>query len=355
MNFLCDICDYKSNYKFNLNRHIKSKHAQNVSIDAQNVVLESQNVSIDAQNVTEPHRNTDFLEVISQNVVSKSQNVVSNIDSENEPINKCLKCSKVFSSLKTLKYHFKNCNSNIINPLQCQYCNRGFTSRQNKSKHIKVCKIKEVQTLIEEHTNINNIQNIQNNQNQNIIINKYYGGGYRDRYDSDLSDDEKYATIERSDFGKEKIDYISNDDIKDLSLHLNIKELIDKIHFNEEHPENHNIRRDTNKSLKVWKNNKWRIEPKQVVYDKIEDQSKKHLLSYTINNLINNELNDSQSEDLLQKWDLYDTKNKKKGIILYIDIKVDELIRKRQKSFVLENDKKQTLIDNVVNNNLIEK
>jgi hypothetical protein len=93
----------------------------------------------------------------------------------------CPKCSKNFKSFKGLKKHQNRCKG-VSNPLECQYCHRVFATQQSKFKHLKVCKIKEVQELVEKHcTTINNNTNTQTNNNniQNIYNIYNYPSSHR--------------------------------------------------------------------------------------------------------------------------------------------------------------------------------
>ena len=77
-------------------------------------------------------------------------------------------------------------------------------------------------------------------------------------------------------FGTENTDYINENFIKTL-LEMPYKalpKLIKNIHFNPNHPENHNIK-ITNKKLPfigIWKDNKWEIRDKQQVLNDMVDK-----------------------------------------------------------------------------------
>ena len=84
----CSLCEYKSNKKYNLNRHMVSKHNndkyKNATIDYKNVTINNKNVTNDCKNATN--------------------------------YNKCLKCSKILSSNQYLNKHLLICKgiSNVI-------------------------------------------------------------------------------------------------------------------------------------------------------------------------------------------------------------------------------------------------
>jgi maltoporin len=141
---------------------------------------------------------------------------------------KCDKCSKNFSNLKTLKYHQKhNCNAKI--------------SVLEEQLEIANNKIKEL-----EQTKQTTNNNITNNYNgvYNIYINNYLDTKI------DHITDNVYAKIIR------ECD----------EPHQIIPRLIKEIHFDENHPENHNIfisnRSKHNKYLHIYDNG-WKTVDKE--------------------------------------------------------------------------------------------
>ena len=162
--FNCSLCKYKSNKKYNLTRHMVSKHKNE---DYKNVIVFNKNVMVDHKNVI----------VFNKNVMVDHKNVTND--------NKCLKCNKILSSKQYLEKHLLICKG-ITNPLECHLCHKILANRSSKSAHLKICKevlIKEPlteltnnnNTIININNNINNINNINNgiinnNNTTNIII-----------------------------------------------------------------------------------------------------------------------------------------------------------------------------------------
>jgi hypothetical protein len=121
-----------------------------------------------------------------------------------------------------------------------------FSNRHNKSAHIKnnKCKAKSiihatkqvndqtVQTIQHIETQNNTINNITNNNNTYIINN----------------------------YGNERIDYLSNEDMYNILISCNnIPLYIEQKHFNKDFPENHNIQYDDKlKRCKIKENDKWK-------------------------------------------------------------------------------------------------
>ena len=155
----------------------------------------------------------------------------------------------------------------------CQFCEKTFTRKTGLTKHLNCCKYKklwdeekdnkiqflekkqeELQDKVEDllielsknGSTINNITNNTNNttNNQNKIIN-----------------------ININNYGNENIDYLNKDYLNNLlqGAFTAIPKLIENIHFNPSHPENHNIKITNKKEpyVKIRKNDKWELQDKK--------------------------------------------------------------------------------------------
>ena len=161
----CSECSYTTNRKYNLELHISRKSAcamrqkvddvnKNVNLDDKNVNLYDKNVNLDDKNV---------------NLYDKNVNL----------INKCLKCSKTFTTKSYLVKHENKCLGN--ESLKCNKCKKIFASRQSKYKHIKnvKCKPLEERSNLEEELERLKKENeiLKSNKpitiNNNIQINNY--------------------------------------------------------------------------------------------------------------------------------------------------------------------------------------
>ena len=163
----------------------------------------------------------------------------------------------------------------------CQFCEKTFTRKTGLTKHLKCCKKKmanenekdkkikflekkqeELQDKVEDllielsknGSTINNITNNTNNttNNQNKIIN-----------------------ININNYGNENIDYLNKDYLNNLlqGAFTAIPKLIENIHFNPSHPENHNIKITNKKEpyIKVRKNDKWELQDKKETLETLVD------------------------------------------------------------------------------------
>jgi len=157
-NVKCELCDYTSNKKYNLLRHMERKHAQqNVNPAQQNVTLAQQNVTLAQQNVT----------LAQQNVTPTQQNVTPE-NLEEQHLFECDICYKIFNKQWILNRHKKKCTG-ITNSLICGNCNKTFASRHSKCRHSKTCKI--IHNINNTTNNIDNTTINNNNTTNNTINN----------------------------------------------------------------------------------------------------------------------------------------------------------------------------------------
>ena len=213
----CSQCEFTSSWASSIRRHFNRKHS------VKTPVLAGKSIPKTEKSIPKTEKS-----------IPKTE---KNLNS-----NQCDICEKIFTRHYNLLCHKKKCKGKI-NKLECKYCNEIFTLPHNKYRHQKICKIKETDnlTIIENQTNniINN--NITNNDNRQIINNN--------------------ITLQIRNFGDENKDYITNTFIVQCynNGYYGLVELIEKIYFNIEHPENHNVRIGSfrNKYLEIHKDANW--------------------------------------------------------------------------------------------------
>ena len=244
----CSFCKYTTNKKFNLDRHQINKH----SIEIMNKIRSSnngQNVSPNGQNVNPNGQNVN---PNGQNVNPNGQNVNPNIENVSPSNLICKQCNKIYKTEKHLIEHEKKCNR--IDNLTCPKCMISFTCRQGKNKHIKRnnCEAKSIfNARIPNKQNINtqinnscNYTNIDSQQNNIININNY---------------------------GNERLDYMDYD--KYLEIFKKFYDipsvLIKEIHFNNNFPENNNIKYNDQKTALIKDDDKFIIKDLQLLVDEL--------------------------------------------------------------------------------------
>jgi hypothetical protein len=237
--FKCEFCTYFSDRKFNLQKHTSRKHCQNI------------------QNFKN-YKN-------GQNVNSKVQNVnpkVQNVNPKVQNVNlTCTKCNKIYKTKKHLITHESKCNG--IDDLTCSRCMMSFTTRQAKSRHILANKC-EARSIM--YARIPNQNNLQNNITNNI----------------DNSINKTINNIQINNYGSERLDHITYDDIKKLleSGMNTIPLYIEKKHFNKNFPENNNIKYTEDNKCKVLEDNLWKEKDIGLLSTNLIKQNSEVLLLY---------------------------------------------------------------------------
>ncbi len=168
-------------------------------------------------------------------------------------ITTCLFCNKIFSNKANTRRHImdycKN-KSELLNKKNAIIIEKNtiIDNKKNQDKDEEIKELKNmVSTLIEKQT----VQNITNNITNNNITNN---------------------VIMINSFGKEDLSHITLQDYKQY-LNTYFKgfiNFIEKVHFDDNVPENHNIciTNLKSKDIKVYDNGKWVAKPKTDIIDK---------------------------------------------------------------------------------------
>ncbi len=227
--------------------------------------------------------------------------------------NICQKCNKSFKFNYLLVKHLNNkkpCDriDNVIKSIDkkieiidnklnekyennleylCNYCNNNYNNKSNLNRHLKsYCKVKN--TLIEEKNNLiiekNKIIKSQEEHNKDDIINALI----KENEELKTKNNQKETNINNgtinninnntininiNSFGNENLSHLTTNDFKKmLTSHFKgLKLCIEKIHFNDDMPENHNIylAGPTSKYIRVYENNKWTLKQRDDIVDKL--------------------------------------------------------------------------------------
>ena len=230
---------------------------------------------------------------------------ISTISTQNTTI------SPQFSTISTQKTTISHNLENVENI--CNFCNKKLSRIDSLTRHLKICKkkpeetnklclleteLKEVKEKLDKtttmittnnNTNINKILNNNSNNTQNI-------------------------NIHINNLGEENIKHIDykyyNNILK--GIYGAVPKLVEKIHFDNEHPENQNIKLTNKKEpyIKIRKNNKWKLaDRKTEVLDLID--SKCFLLREKYEKLLkkNHNLTEEQQDKIDSFIEKYDEDN----------------------------------------------
>jgi hypothetical protein len=171
-------------------------------VESSNVSLEYPNVSLELPNVSLEYPNVSAHDV------------------------RCKKCGHFFQN-KAIYKHVKRC-SGPLHPLQCHKCLKCLTTRQAKYKHIKICTgiAKELIAMPASIVNNNNTNNNVTNNNNITQNNNFY--------------------INVNPIGKETLAHLTHGEIMDMALNMvdfsGVRSFLQKVNFNPEVQENHNVR-----------------------------------------------------------------------------------------------------------------
>jgi len=157
----------------------------------------------------------------------------------------------------------------------CEYCLRTYSRKDNLTKHLKTCKkkkeaeilaITQNEKIIKMEKEIEELKNLkiqtQNNTTNNITNNNNINNS---------------KNIYINNYGNEDLKHLRNKDFAKLldGIYNAVPKLIEKIHFDPDHPENQNIKYTNKRSpyLKVIKDNKWQfVSKKEELLDLIDNK-----------------------------------------------------------------------------------
>jgi len=292
--FHCKFCPYFSDRKFNLRQHIARKHIEK-NRKCENDYFEEKHIHFEGKHIHSEEKH----------IHSEEKHILAFI---------CSKCNKIYKTKKYLEQHQKICK--YIDSHTCPRCMKTFSNTSNKSKHIKKNKC-VARSII--HANTPNNKNIQNITNINNI---------------DNSMNKTINNIHINNFGSERIDHITHEDIvKMLISGMNTIPLyIEKKHFDKDFPENNNITFTNENKCKVLEDNLWKEKDIGLLSSKLIHDNSEVLLLYCDDNelKLSNVIQDEEKYKFIKDklFIVYDkSDNKKYNSVLS---KIKDLIKNSQ-------------------------
>ena len=290
----CKRCGYSTKHRGSFINHLGRKNMcapllEDISIEEIKSMYGFENTSKILQNPSK--------------IPPKSSKILQN-PSENPPEDFLQNSSKILQIIQNSPPK----SSEIQSPLECPYCYKRFTRSDNLNRHYGRCKIiqkekeddkqeiKELKEMVEKllleskgNTTITNSNNITHHTTNNIInINNY---------------------------GDENTKYITNDYILNLLKNKPAKaipELIKYTHFNEDHPENQNIKITNKKEpyVKVRKNDKWELQDKEETISDLIDRQHVQLMDESMEKKINIKCTTDEKGNIKRCNELYNEEDK---------------------------------------------
>ena len=176
-------------------------------------------------------------------------------------------------------------NSTLLAPkiIKCGFCDKLFTRKTGLTKHLKCCKktgqndyekSSEFVKLRKDHDfwkdKVEDLLIALSKKSQNPNITNNTNNTY-----NTTTNQNKIINISINNYGNENTEYLNKDYLHNLltGAFTAIPKLIEKIHFNPNHPENHNIIITNKKEpyIKVRKNDKWELQDKKETLETLVD------------------------------------------------------------------------------------
>ena len=202
----------------------------------------------------------------------------------------------------------------------CEFCNKSFTRKYGLTCHLKKCKYKKNETLNILKKKNNEIQELKEIVEKLLIENK-------NNITNNISNKDSFNTnntIIINNYGDENTKYISSEYILKLLKNKPAKvipELIKYTHFNNEHPENQNIKITNKKEpyVKIMKNNKWELQNKEDTITDLIDRQQIHLMDETLEEQVKINCSNNEKANIIRCNDLYESEDKDYMKRLYSD------------------------------------
>ena len=266
LKYKCSRCEFSTSNKYNFIRHLTRKYTCHPKYSNDSISSIAEYYGL----LSEIDKND--LEMTANDLeMTENSILTSKLTSKPSILTAKTSILTAKSSILTAKKHPKIKQNKEKPTFICPMCLVTFTRKNNMKVHMKKSckgvpkmdpdKVKNnlnqcnrdellgvIEKLIDKVGNNNNSNNT-NNIQQNIVINS---------------------------FGKEKIDYIEEKLLDKLikAPYRAIPRILEEIHFNPKHPENHNVRITNKKDryANIYKDNTWKIEDKKKVITNMIDK-----------------------------------------------------------------------------------
>ncbi len=191
-------------------------------------------------------------------------------------INKKNKCSK--DNLEIIVYTIS---------INCEYCNKNFSSMANRTRHLKICKnkIKTEGIRIRELEEENRELEEKNKELKKTLLNQAINitNNTANTVNNNINVNNNYITISLTPYNDPNMEGMQH--YLEAALRktfLSVPNLIESVHFNDKFPENQNIcitNRRT-KDARVFDGKKWKTINKDILISEIVDTYERELTNY---------------------------------------------------------------------------
>lgn len=229
-------------------------------------------------------------------------------------LNRQHQCQALFSDTDThelLKPFTKTLETGYT--FKCEHCSKLFKTQKSCNQHSQRCPNKPKE----------NEQNINNQISNPTVTNTVNNSPNTQINNTQINNNVNHVIINIKSFGQENLSYLEQDKsfLTNCLLSRDIKTLIENIHCDKDHPENHNVRiRSTKQELmETYIDGGWIISDQDETLDELLNKGYRvlRLHSHRNKNEIKAECDDDEDEyDSLMSWleDVYDDKKVRKPI-----------------------------------------
>ena len=309
MIYSCERCGYSSEYKSNLRNHFKRKKACKPILS-----------TIDFSSLLEKfNQSTSSVNNVNKNVNNVNKNVNNFVNNVNKNVNNVNNFVNNFDNVN----NFENPNNqNYI----CKFCNKVFKHRQSKYLHEKRhCKLRN--SDVEKSDLLKYIENMEEDKKslkkyiELLLVN--VGSNNNNTYISNKVNMQQNIYI--NNYGQENLDYIGSGYMNNLVNipFRSVQNLVKDIHFNPNHPENHNVKIPNRKEkfAIVYKNGEWEFRNKKDVIETLVDNSYNMIdLHFENNKLV---LEDNKKKRFIDFQNKFESDDKtKRDIELEIELDI---------------------------------
>ena len=258
--YLCNRCGYTTKYKKNFRTHLERKNICHSILE---------DVSIES--IAKQYNITLFL---------KNDSKMTPNDSKSAP--------KRLQMTPSLLQMTPN-DSKKISVYSCEFCLGTFSRKNNLTKHLKICKKKQEVELNEEKKYAEmkkayeelkeQVEDMLIESSKAISLNKTNTTNTINTTNTTntvLNNNSNNTTnININNYGFENVQYLKKNYLNGLiqGVFTAIPKLIKKIHFNDKHPENQNIKITNKKEpyIRIRQNNEWLLKNKKEILEDLID------------------------------------------------------------------------------------
>ncbi len=132
----------------------------------------------------------------------------------------------------------------VYNPIHdCEYCSKKYSTKFNLNKHLKKCPLASKNNEISRQKEDLYKERISHLEAQILELTKKIGNTYSYQFNQHLDQSVHQQNIQINSYGNENLKYITPSEVEKLISQPStcLPQFIKLVHYNEEHPENHNV------------------------------------------------------------------------------------------------------------------